>query len=330
MTRFLFDALTPKQARIAAILFQEGARRGVEVAIACREYMHLADMLRIYGVPHNCFGRYGATPYEKLVFGIERQRQLAEVAKEVDGMLSFPSPDAARVVFGLGKPIVILNDTPHATHVNRLTLPLSEVLVAPSAIPREAWAAYCPKRVVEFNSVFEYMWISRFVPDEEVIRRLGLRRGEYVVFRPEEVHASYYRWDFAKLRLRLVEEFLRRGYVVVNVPRYPDQIIDGVVNLTEAVDHLQLAYFSAGVVTGGATMATEAALLGVPALSYFPGDYYIDAYLQKIGAPFFRCRDLEGCLAAVGEMLKMGRRGGPKLEDPTALILETALGVLTR
>jgi len=26
----------------------------------------------------------------------------------------------------------------------------------------------------------------------------------------------------------------------------------------------------------------------------------------------------------------MGRRGGPKLEDPTALILETALGVLTR
>jgi len=118
--------------------------------------------------------------------------------------------------------------------------------------------------------------------------------------------------------------------VVVNVPRYPDQIIDGVVNLTKAVDHLQLAYFSAGVVTGGATMATEAALLGVPALSYFPGDYYIDAYLQKIGAPFFRCRDLEGCLAAVGEMLKMGRRGGPKLEDPTALILETALGVLTR
>jgi len=329
MTRFLFDALTPKQARIAAILFQEGGKRGVEVVITCRDYMHLADMLRIYGVPHNCFGKYGVTPYEKLAFGIERQRQLAEVAKEVDGMLSFPSPDAARVMFGLGKPVVILNDTPHATHVNRLTLPLSKALVAPSAIPQEAWAAYCPKRVIQFDGVFEYMWISRFLPDEDVIRRLGLRRGGYVVFRPEEAHASYYRWDFARLRLRLVEEFRRRGYVVVNLPRYPDQVIEGVVNLTEAVDHLQLAYFSAGVVTGGATMATEAALLGVPALSYFPGDYYIDAYLQKMGAPLFRCRDLDSCLVAVGEMLKTGRRDAPRLEDPTILILETAMDVLT-
>jgi Uncharacterized protein conserved in archaea len=328
MTRFLFDALTPKQARIASILFQEGVKRGVNIVITCRDYMHLADILHIYGVPHYCFGRYGVTPFEKLVFGIERQRQLAEVAKEVDGMLSFPSPDAARVVFGLGKPVVVLNDTPHSTHVNRLVLPLSEVLITPSAIPRDVWRSYCPKRIVEFDGVFEYMWISRFTPNEEAVRRLGLRPGEYVVFRPEESHASYYKWNSAELRSRLMDEFKKRGYVVVNVPRYPDQIVEGVINFTKAVDHLQLAYFSAGVVTGGATMATEAALLGVPALSYFPGDYYIDAYLQKNGAPLFRCKDLDSCVNAVKEMLRAGRGNAPKLEDPTGLILEVAVGVV--
>jgi predicted glycosyltransferase len=223
-----------------------------------------------------------------------------------------------------------LNDTPHAEHVNRLVLPLSEALIAPSAIPKEVWSIFCPRRVVQFDGVFEYMWVSRFTPNKEVVRRLGLRRGEYVVFRPEETRAAYYRWDFARLRQRLVEEFRRRGYTVVNVPRYPDQVMEGVINLTEAVDHLQLAYFSAGVVTGGATMATEAALLGVPALSYFPGDYYVDKYLQRVGAPLFRCRNEESCLAMVDEVLKTGRSTAPKLEDPVSLIFETAVDVVTR
>ena len=330
MTRLLFDALTPKQARIAAVLFLEGRRRGVDMLITCRDYMHLADILRMYDVPHICFGKHGATPREKLVFGLERQIKLVEVAADVDGMLSFPSPEAARVVFGLGKPIVTLNDTPHAEHVNRLVLPLSEALIAPSAIPKEVWSVFCPRRVVQFDGVLEYMWVSRFTPNEEIVKRLGLRRGEYVVFRAEEARAAYYRWDFARLRQRLVEEFRRRGYTVVNVPRYPDQVMEGVINLTEAVDHLQLAYFSAGVVTGGATMATEAALLGVPALSYFPGDYYVDKYLQKIGAPLFRCRDEESCLAMVDEMLKTRRGAAPKLEDPVPLIFETALDVVMR
>lgn len=329
MIKLIFDALTPKQARIAAVLYQEGSRRGINVVITCRNYFHLADILRIYGVPYVCIGRYGVTPYEKLVYGLERQRELVEYVKDVDGMLSFPSPDLARVVFGLGKPVIVMNDTPHASHVNRLVIPLSEVLIAPAAIPQEIWKSYCPRRVVTFDGVFEYMWISKFAPNEEVIKRLGLRRGEYVVFRPEEEHASYYLWNTATIRMRLVEEFRKRGYVIVNVPRYSNQIINGVFNLTEAVDHLQLAYFSAGVVTGGATMATEAALLGVPALSYFPGDYYLDRYIRDRGAPLFRCRDLESCLVAVEEMLKIGRTSPPKFEDPTPLILETATEVVS-
>jgi predicted glycosyltransferase len=330
MTRVLFDALTPKQARIAAVLHIEGAGRGVEVVITCRDYMHVADMLELYGVPYRCVGKYGVSLYEKLVYGLERQRALAEVAMEVDAMVSFPSPDAARVVFGLGKPLVVLNDTPHAHHVNRLVIPLSDVLVAPAATPEEAWRGYCPRRVVTFDGVFEYMWTSRFAPNPDVVRKLGLSPGGYVVFRPEEAHAAYYRWDYAELRRRLVEEARRLGYVVVNIPRYPDQIMDGVVNLTKAVDHLQLAYFSAGVVTGGASMATEAALLGVPALSYFPESYYLDDYLAKRGAPLYRCRDLETCRGALREMFRVGRAGPLKLEDPSRVIFEVVSGVVSR
>jgi len=328
MTKLLFDVLTPKQARIAAVLHVEGRRRGIEVVVTCREYMHVEDMLKMYNVPHLCVGKYGKTAYEKLVFGLERQLGLVEVAKGVGGMLSFPSPDAARVVFGLGKPLVVLNDTPHAVHVNRLVLPLSDVLIAPSAIPTEEWARYCPRRVVTFDGVFEYTWISRFKPSASTVESLGLTPGQYVVFRPEESHAAYYRWNSASLRRRLMKLAAEMGYQVVNVPRYDDQVEEGVVNLTRAVDHLDLAYFAAAVVSGGATMATEAALLGVPALSYFPEDYYIDRYLQERGAPLFRCKDEEGCVKALRDALKSGRATPPRLEDPTGLIFEVVKDVV--
>lgn len=330
MIKVLFDALTPKQARIAAVLHIEGAGRGVDVVITCRDYMHVADMLELYGVPYRCVGRYGVSLYEKLVYGLERQRALADVAMEVEAMVGFPSPDSARVVFGLGKPLVVLNDTPHAHHVNRLVIPLSEVLITPAATPVETWRVYCPKKVVTFDGVFEYLWTSRFIPNPEVIKGLGLSPGGYVIFRPEEAHAAYYRWDYADLRRRLVEEVRRLGYVVVNVPRYRDQVMEGVFNLTRAVDHLQLAYFSVGVVTGGASMATEAALLGVPAISYFPQRYYIDDYLAKRGAPLYRCRDLETCLWALREMLRVGRASPLRLEDPSSVIFEVLSGVVSR
>ncbi|MCC6020336.1 MAG: DUF354 domain-containing protein [Thermoproteaceae archaeon] len=328
MTRLLFDALTPKQARVAATLYGEAASRGIALVITCREYMHLADIFEMYGVPHVCIGKYGIATREKLLHGLERQARLLELAESVDGMLSFPSPDAARVIFGLGKPVIVLNDTPHAVHVNKLVLPLADVLIAPSAVPEEAWRQYCPGRVVTFEGVFEYMWTSRFKPDEGVIKRLGLGPGEYVVFRPEESHAAYYKWEFSRVRRGLVEEFKRRGLVVVNVPRYPDQLLDGAINITKAVDHLQLAYFSACVVTGGSTMATEAALLGVPALSYFPASYYIDTYLQKLGAPLFRCLDAESCVRAVDGVLRAGRSTPMKFENPARLIIEVAAGAV--
>lgn len=324
MARLLFDALTPKQARIAAHLYLEGRRRGLEVAITCRRYMHLEDMLKAYGVPHRCFGGHGATAREKLLAGVERQRELVEAAEAVDGMLGFPSPEAARVVFGLGKPVAVLNDTPHASHVNRLVLPLAEVLVAPGFIPAEAWRPYCPRRLVTFDGVFEYMWTSRFSPDPSPVRALGLEEGRYVVFRPEEEKAAYYAWNSRALRMALMEEARRAGYVVVNVPRYPDQLVEGALNLTEAVDHLQLAWFSAAVVTGGSTMAVEAALLGVPAVSYFPAPLHVEGYLRGLGLPFVRCGGLEECVRALRWALSAGRASPAKMEDPIEAVFEAA------
>lgn len=316
--RALFDALTPKQARIAAILKREG---GLQLTITCREYYHLRDMLEQYKVDYICIGRYGETTEEKLVEGLKRQLQMVEIMRGLDGVVSFPSPDAVRTAFGLGKKSVVLNDTPHAYHANSLTIPLSDALIAPSAIPQDAWRRYCPKKVVTFDGVFEYMWTSRHTPNLESVRKLGLEPGSYVVFRPEEAKAAYYQWNNVQLRAKLVELVKEMGYVVVNIPRYSDQVIEGAINLIKAVDHLDLAYYAAAVITGGLTMSTEAALLGTPAVSYFPGDVYIDRYLERAGAPLLRCSSMDECIHVVKKALSMGRAPPPKMEDPLKAIV---------
>ncbi len=321
--KVLFDALTPKQARIASLLRLEG----LDVVITCREYYHVRDMLELYGMRYVCIGKYGETPYEKLVEGLHRQLKLAELMRDLDGVVSFPSPDAVRVAFGLGKKSIVLNDTPHAFHANSLTIPLSEYLIAPAAIPLDAWKPYCPKKVETFDGLFEYMWVSRHKPSIETIRRLGLEPGRYVVFRPEEAKAAYYRWDNSALRRKLVDTARSLGYVVVNVPRYGDQMIENAINLTKAVDHLDLAYYAAAVITGGMTMATEAALMGTPALSYFPEPLYIDTYLAAKGAPLYRCREVDECINKLKTALENGRVEPVRLEDPTKLIIKVAESV---
>lgn len=323
MKSALFDALTPKQARIAAALKIHGGDK-IDLMISCRNYFHVKDILDIYKVNYQCIGKYGETIMEKLVFGLQRQLELVDLVSRLDGVLSFPSPDAVRVAFGLGKKSVLLNDTPHAHHVNSLTLPLAEALIAPSAIPRDAWRPYCPKRIIVFDGLFEYVWVSRHAPNPDSIRRLGLSPGEYVVFRPEEAKAAYYEWNNMELRRNLINYIKSLGYKIINIPRYQDQIIDGVINLIQAVDHLDMAYYAAAVVTGGLTMATEAALMGVPALSFFPRGLYVDEYLARLGAPLYRCSGLDDCLAALKRALAEGRKGLVKMEDPLPVMVEAA------
>ncbi len=323
--RVAFDALTPKQARIAATLYWEGRKRGIDVVVTCREYDHTRGILEMGGVEATCVGGYGVTIEEKLRNSLARQMALVDLYRGVDVVASFASPDASRVGFGLGKPVVTLSDTVHADAVNRLTVPLSTYLIVPKALPRRAFERYGCRRIVAFNGVFELMWIRRFTPRRDVLETLGLIEGEYVVVRPSEVYASYYPGARADPSLDIAREAAKMGYKVVYFPRYPDQRVDWALTPRHTVDFLSLAYYSAMVVTGGATMALEAALLGTPSLSLFPLRYYTDMYLEALGAPLYRCFDAGQCAQLARNILVSPFRREPaldRLEDPTDLVLD--------
>ncbi len=351
--RIWFDALTPKQARIAAVLAEEGVKRGFDVFITCRCYDYVEEVLTLMGVKdYICLEGHGETKEEKLEKGISRMRLLLRTLsdRKIDIHISLTSPEGVRIAFGLGIPIVALTDTPHAYHVNKLTLPLANIVMAPKAIPIDEWLRYIPHgerdKIKTFDGIFEVMWVKRFKPSGQSLKRLGLERP-FIVLRLEESKAAYYGFgDMTDLTFKIIEEALRRGYAAVVFPRYEHQEImlrkafsheieRGFVIIPKGlfIDGLDLAWHASLVITGGSTMSHEAALLGTPALSYFPRHYHTDSYLRERGFPLYRCFDKVECLNIVRALLEKGEKANTldllkSIEDPTDRIFELALRLL--
>lgn len=334
--RIWFDALTAKQARIASILYLEGQRQGIDVEVTCRGYDYVENIFKLYGVPHKCVGLHGSDPLDKLRKGFERSLLLLNELGDFDVHVSLTSPDAFRIAFGLNKPIIAITDTLHSFFVNKLTLPLASLIILPNALPHNDVLKYVPcderSSLRWFNGLFEVMWINRFTPNLDEIKKLNLEPDNYAVFRFEESLASYYSYgDKLDIGIKAIEELVRRGFRVIAFPRYPHQAEairsrfgDAIIIPETPLDGLNLAYHAALVITGGSTFSTEAALLGTPSISYFSSTYYIDDYLIKQGFPLYRCKpsELINCLSSID--LTKRRQAITGLVDPTSIILESA------
>ncbi len=336
--RVWLDALTPKQGRLVACLYRSLREAGHEPFATCREHECTASVMKLHGVEPAVVGRYGgATKLGKLLADAERIKELAELVSDwgVQALVSYPNPSAARVAFGLGLPYVALNDTPHADAANRLSLPLCSFLVASEALEGKFDRYLAPgAKVLYYKGVDEVLWVRGFEPTGSSLRELGLERRGYVVVRPEECKAAYYSWE-AWGWLELCEELRRRGLRVVVLPRYEEQRAAaerlGFAVPRGCVDGLDLAYHALAVVTGGGTMAREAALLGTPSYYTFPLELEVSKYVERLGFPLKRWSGSASELAdeiasleraEVEEVAEEAREKLAELEAPDAKVLE--------
>ncbi len=214
-------------------------------------------------------GRWESNEAEKIRAFAERVKELALLLDkyDVDLALSKGSAEQARVAFGLSIPFVALNDNDLPPHIiTRLTFPLSKVAVVPECF---SGPVYGP--TIRFPGVFEISHVLDYLenPTKEEYKKLGLDEGEYIIVRPPPVGSHYLKeaGSFDLLISKLLEEtrlkevrFLREGGIRLPSGKIVRSVVDG----------LDLMSTSAGVISGGGTMAREAALLGIPSMSLFP------------------------------------------------------------
>jgi predicted glycosyltransferase len=287
--RVWVDVNTPKQVRFFKPIVEELESKGLEVLVTARRFREVEQLARLVGLNYVPVGVYGGPRLEdKLRRSLSRMLKLFKVVRSwrPDVALSFSSPEAARVAYGLGVPHLCVNDSPHAEAVAKLTVPLSAKLFTPKCIPLERWTRYgiSADDVVQYDAVDPAAWLKRLPPLEGGRERL-------IVVRAREAYASYVHGgvDVAvEAARRLVDEAL--GFKVVVLARYWSQVLElrrrlkGAFIPTKAVDGVSLLSRSTLFIGGGGTMTWEAALLGTPTISCAPvEEVYVEDYMASLG-----------------------------------------------
>src|SRR5436309_4321480 len=296
------EVLTPKQALFFEPLYHALKREGYEALITTRVYREAEQTLKLKKLRFSVVGSHGGgTAFGKLTASAERITKLANLIQnwKPNVAVSFSSVEASRVAFGLGIPHVAANDSPHSWMVARLTIPLTTFLCCPWIIGRSVWEEFGGpmRKVVLYRALDPAAWLKRHHPNDEVLRQLDLKKDRpIVVFRTEEAFASYLMGktsDREPVVAPIIDELLKRELdcqVVVST-RYGMQapvirkrfgekvrVVDRIIDATSLLSH------SSAFVGSGGTMTVEAALLGIPSISCFPGPkpLYIQ-YLERLG-----------------------------------------------
>lgn len=294
------DVLTPKQANLFSVFVRRLEECGHEFLITSRHYREVEGLLHIRGIKASIIGKHGGPSLSAKL--TESSRRIAELTRHVvmkkpDLAVSFCSPEAARVAYGLGIPHYAICDSPHAEAVCRLSLPLSKKLFTPKAIPKSAWKRYSilSSDIVQYDALDPAVWIRAYAPGADPRKALGLDYDiPIIVLRTEEEYASYLlrtRTTVKSVINRVARPLSELGAQVVALPRYERQVEtlareldDFAVVPRRVIDAIGLLSRASVFIGAGGTMNAEAALMGVPTISCYPSNpTYVDRYLFKLG-----------------------------------------------
>ena len=296
------DALTPKQALFFNVVKGWLTKRGHEVFSTTRAGYGASMLSSITRYDLVVVGRHGATRYEKLIESSKRVKTLSKIVydKKFDVALSFSSPECARVSFGLGIPHVNFSDSPHAIQASKLTVPLSRTLFTPWIIPKRVWVQYGIRRedVVQYRAIDASIWLRGWI-FKDMRKELHLKDKPTITIRMHEEHASYLLEGGSEpldVIRKVTEKYSDEANIVI-LSRYGHWHSDlrkelgkKVLVLDSAVDGPSLIKSSDVFIGMGGTMSHEAALLGVPVISAYPGEAtLIERFLMKRKLIFRPC-----------------------------------------
>ncbi len=277
--------------------------RGVTVVLTARDAFQVCELATRSGLKYAKIGRhYGKNRFMK-VWGLGwRAMQLLPFVMREKPALGLSHGSRAQILLCnlLRLPTIMIMDYEHA-QTPPLVRPRWEIV--PEVLLQESLHCRNRERVCAYPGIKEDVYAPDFKPDPILLHQLGIDPNDLVVtVRPPANEAHYHNPESETL----FAEFMNRlcgidGVRAVLLPRnkaqetlirrtWPDWFAGSkVIVPRQAVDGLNLLWFSDLVVSGGGTMNREAAALGVPVYSIFRG---------KIGAVDRQLRD-EGRLVLI-------------------------------
>jgi predicted glycosyltransferase len=267
--RVLVDILHPAHVHFFRNFTAEMGRRGHEVMITARNKDRSVELLDRFGLPYEHISDQRSGAVGMVTEMTQRTRRLLEVMRrfQPDVMTGIMGPSIA--VAGALKrvPAVVFYDTEFARQTNWFVYPLAHSVCTPDCYRDKVRGTH-----VTYPGYHElaYLHPARFQPDPGKLGAFGLHHEEpYTIVRFvswEAVHDRNENGLTIAQKRELVDLLRRRGRVLVSSEAaLPDDLAQ--FQVTGPVDdiHHLLAYAQL-VVGESATMSSEAAVLGVPAV----------------------------------------------------------------
>ena len=285
------DILTPKQ-----LLFSEQIikKLGNKHKFLCtsREYREVTKLAEIRDFDLVLYGKHGGGDQKaKLQANIDRMEKIYRKIDKFspDMTISFCSPEAARISFGLGIRHVAFCDSPHADAVMRLTLPLIQKLLIPDVIPKNEFSKFGinKKDIVSYKAIDAVVTNKRKINQEASLPFKNNKRKN-ILIRLVEEEASYASKPNKIIPIirQVIKEYSKENIVILG--RYTKQIQNLQKIIGKKVKIIEMSFDGKHLLNNtdifigsGGAMTAESALLGIPTISYNAVPNIIESYLVK-------------------------------------------------
>ena len=285
--KLFFDIGHPAHVHYFKNLIQRVKNKDYSIVISSRDKEMAHYLLNQLDLDYYNRGRGAEGLVGKLIYTIKADIQLFRFAKHhnPDLFISFGSPYAAHVSSLLGKPHIVLDDTENASIGQFLYKPFSDVILTPDSFKKDFG-----KKQIRFSSYMElsYLHPNVFTPDESIFKFLNISRDQrYVLMRFVgwgAVHDIGHKGLTMDNKFKVVNEISKYAKVFISSEEeLPIELQKYELKVPKHLIHHVIAY-SSMFFGESATMASESAVLGVPAI-YIDneGRGYTDEQEKKYG-----------------------------------------------
>ena len=285
------DILTPKQLLFSEPIIEKLGQKH-DILCTSREYNEVTKLAKIRHFDLIFVGKHGGGDKKsKLKASIERIEKLSKKIKnfEPDVVISFGSPEAARISFGLGIKHIMFCDSPHANAVMRLTLPLIQKLLIPYVIPKKEFSKFGinEKDIVQYKAIDAVVTMQRKI-NQNIISPFKNNNKKNILIRVEEEEAAYTSKSSKIIPIiqKIANDYKDENIIVLG--RYIQQIINLQKIMGKKIKVIKMSFDGKYLLNdtdvfigSGGTMTAESALMGIPTISYNAVPNIIENFLVK-------------------------------------------------
>ena len=285
------DILTPKQLLFSEPIIEK-LRKKHDLLCTSRDYDEVSKLAKVRNFDLIFVGKHGGNDKKtKLMASIDRMGKMSRKIEvfSPDLAISYCSPEAARISFGLGIKHIAFCDSPHANAVMRLTLPLIQKLLIPHVIPKNEFSRYGidKKNIISYKAIDAVVTIKRKIDQNESLPFKNNKRKN-ILIRIEEEEASYTSKSSKIIPIikKIVNQYNNENIVILG--RYTKQIhnLQKIVGKKAKIvkmsfDGKHLLNNTDIFIGSGGTMTAESALMGIPTISYNAVPNIVEKFLVK-------------------------------------------------